>query len=205
MKPATEGNLKHEIQALRIRHGYSLGYRPIHVLLMKMGLSYSLYLVRRVMNLPGISELPKKRRYPKGNFSPESRKPDQRQFPIQDTSPEMVYRYHSEEIPERHDSILQSLKILQPGWWWVMQQAPPTLELIVKTLSTVTNQYTSTATIIHSDKVSNFESEHYQNAAKQAGLIQSMGNAGLSFAKKRIERCCRKIQIELLHTQLWKF
>ncbi|MBI3429443.1 MAG: hypothetical protein HY050_05205 [Actinobacteria bacterium] len=45
MRRAREGNLKREIQALRTRYGYSLGYRPIHALLVKRGVSCSLYLV----------------------------------------------------------------------------------------------------------------------------------------------------------------
>ena len=45
MKQAREGNLKAEIQALRTRYGYHLGYRQIHALLIKKGTSASLYLV----------------------------------------------------------------------------------------------------------------------------------------------------------------
>jgi len=49
-----------------------------------------------------------------------------------------------------------------------------------------------------------FKSEHYRNALKQAGLVQSTGNAGLSFANQMIESLFGKIKTELLHTQLWK-
>ena len=48
------------------------------------------------------------------------------------------------------------------------------------------------------------KSEHYRNAVKQAGLIQSMGNAGLSFANQIIECFFGKIETELLQTQSWK-
>lgn len=63
MKRAREGNLKGEIQAMRTRYGYHLGYRPIHALLIKKAISCSLYLVRKVMKLAGFFGLPRKRRY----------------------------------------------------------------------------------------------------------------------------------------------
>jgi len=69
MRGERENNLKREIQALRTRYGQSLGYRSIHALLIKKAISASLYLVRKVMKLAG---LPKKRKYPKGNYSPET-------------------------------------------------------------------------------------------------------------------------------------
>lgn len=68
MKRAREGNLRGEIQTLRNRYGYSLGYRPIHALLIKKAISCSIYLVRKVMKLAGFFRLPKKLRYPKGNY-----------------------------------------------------------------------------------------------------------------------------------------
>ena len=71
MRRSRENNLRGEIQALRNRYGYSLGYRAIHTLLIKKGASASLYLVRKVMKLAGFFGLPKKRRYPKGNYSLE--------------------------------------------------------------------------------------------------------------------------------------
>lgn len=49
-----------------------------------------------------------------------------------------------------------------------------------------------------------FKSERYRNGVKQAGLVQSMGNAGLSFANQAIESFFGKIKTELLHTRLWK-
>lgn len=45
-----------------------------------------------------------------------------------------------------------------------------------------------------------FKSGHFRNAFKQAGLVQSMGNAELSFAYQAIESCFEKIKTELLHT-----
>ena len=71
MKRVREGILKREIQALRTCYGYSLGYRSIHALLIKKAILCSSYLVRKVMKLAGFFGLPKKRKYPKGNYSPE--------------------------------------------------------------------------------------------------------------------------------------
>ena len=71
MRRSRERNLRGEIEKLRALHGYGLGYRPIHALLLKKGISCSLYLVRKVMKFAGFFGLPKKRRYPKGNYSPE--------------------------------------------------------------------------------------------------------------------------------------
>ncbi len=62
----------------------------------------------------------------------------------------------------------------------------------------------STGTIIHSDMGSVFKSEHYKNAAKRAGLVQSIGNAGLSFVNQMIESFFGKIKTELLHIRSWK-
>ena len=41
MRRSREKKLENEIQALRNRYGYSLGYRPIHALLVNMGRSVS--------------------------------------------------------------------------------------------------------------------------------------------------------------------
>lgn len=49
-----------------------------------------------------------------------------------------------------------------------------------------------------------FKSERYRNAVMQAGLVQSMGNAGLSFANQMFESFIGKIKTELLHTRTWK-
>ena len=49
-------------------HGYALRFRPIYALLIKKAISFSLYLVQKVMKLAGFFGLPKKRRYPKGNY-----------------------------------------------------------------------------------------------------------------------------------------
>jgi len=62
-------------------------------------------------------------------------------------------------------------------------------------------QFASKDSITNSDRGSVFKSEHCQNAVKQAGLVQSMGDAGLSFAKQMIESFFGKIKTELLHTR----
>ena len=67
-----------------------------------------------------------------------------------------------------------------------------------------TFRYATTVTIINSDLGSVFKSERYRNAVKQARLVQSMGNAGLSFANQAIESFFGKIKTELLHTRSWK-
>jgi len=72
MRGERENNLKREIQARRTRYGQSLGYRSIHALLIKKTISASLYLVRKLMKLAGFFGLPKKRKYPEGNYSPET-------------------------------------------------------------------------------------------------------------------------------------
>jgi len=74
----------------------------------------------------------------------------------------------------------------------------------LRALSMATSQYKTKNTIIHSDMGSVFKSERYRNAVRQAGLIQSMGNAGLSFANQMIESFFGKIKTELLHTRSWK-
>ena len=70
-KRARERNLRREIESLRARYGRSLGYRPIHALLIKKGISCTAYLVRKVMKMAGFFGLPKKHKYPKGSYSPE--------------------------------------------------------------------------------------------------------------------------------------
>jgi len=204
MKQAREGNLKAEIQALRTRYGYHLGYRPIHALLIKKGTSASLYLVRKVMKLAGFFGLPKKRRYPKGNYSLEianlikgnfqSQTPHEKWF-IDITQK----RYLSGTIYLA--AIKDAATRMVVGY---ATSTRPNSDLIVKALSLATHQYASKDTIIHSDMGSVFKSEHYRNAVKQAGLVQSMGNAGLSFANQMIESFFGKIKTELLHTQSWK-
>lgn len=80
----------------------------------------------------------------------------------------------------------------------------PDSDLVVRALVMATCQYPTTGTIIHSDMGSVFKSEHYRNALKQAGLIQSMGNARLSFANQGIESFFGKIKTELVHTRIRK-
>jgi transposase InsO family protein len=75
---------------------------------------------------------------------------------------------------------------------------------VVRALSKAVESHHPVKTIIHSDMGSVFKSEHYRNALKQAGLVQSMGNAGLSFANQMIESFFGKIKTELLHTRSWK-
>jgi len=79
----------------------------------------------------------------------------------------------------------------------------PNSDLVVRALVMATSRYTTTGTIIHSDMGSGFKSEHYRNALKQAGLVQSIGNARLSFANQVIESFSGKIKTELLHTRTW--
>lgn len=69
-----------------------------------------------------------------------------------------------------------------------------------RALSIATSQYKAKGTIIHSDMGSVFKSERYRKSVRQAGLVQSMGNAGLSFANQMIESFFGKIKTELLNT-----
>lgn len=69
MKQSRENHLRDKIEKLRSLYGHSLGYRSIHALLIKKAIFCSVYLVRKVMKLAGFFGLPKKRRYPKGNYS----------------------------------------------------------------------------------------------------------------------------------------
>ena len=156
------------------------------------------------MKIAGFAGLPKKGRYPKGNYSPEignlirgnfqSTKPHEQWFiditqkryltgtiylaVIKDDASRMVVRYATGKNPNS--------------------------ELVVRALTIATEGYKPKGTIVHSDMGSVFKSEHYRNALKQAGLVQSMGNAGLSFANQMIESFFGKIKTELLHTRSWK-
>jgi len=204
MKRAREGNLRGEIEKLRALHGQSLGYRSIHALLMKNAISASLYLVRKVMKLAGFFGLPKKRKYPKGNYSPEIENLIKGNF--QSSTPHEKWfiditqkRYLSGTIYLA--AIKDSATKMVVGY---ATGRAPNSELVVRALSMATSRYATTATIIHSDMGSVFKSERYRNAVKQAGLIQSMGNAGLSFANQSIESFFGKIKTELLHTRSWK-
>ncbi len=204
MRRSREKNLKREIEKLRTLHGYSLDYRPIHALLMKKAISASLYLVRKVMKLAGFFGLPKKRKYPKGNYSPEianlikgnfqSKTPHEKWF-IDITQK----RYLSGTIYLA--AIKDAATKLIVGY---ASGRRPNSDLVVRALSIATSRYATTGTIIHSDMGSVFKSERYRKAVKQAGLVQSMGNAGLSFANQAIESFFGKIKTELLHTRSWK-
>jgi len=204
MKRARERNLRGEIEKLRALHGYSLGYRPIHALLMKKAISCSLYLVRKVMKLAGFFGLPKKRKYPKGNYSPEIENLIKGNF--QSSTPHEKWfiditqkRYLSGTIYLA--AIKDSATRIVVGY---ATSRAPNSELVLRALSMATSQYKTKNTIIHSDMGSVFKSERYRNAVRQAGLIQSMGNAGLSFANQMIESFFGKIKTELLHTRTWK-
>ena len=100
IRDAREKKLRDEIEKLRTLHGYSLGYRSIHALLMKKTISVSLYFVRKAMKLAGFFGLPKKRKYPKGNYSPEIENLIKGNFQSVIPHEKWFYRYHREEIPE---------------------------------------------------------------------------------------------------------
>lgn len=204
MRCAREGNLKGEIQALRDRYGYSLGYRRIHALLIKKGTSCSIYLVRKVMKLAGFFGLPKKRRYPKGNYSLEIGNLIKGNF----QSKRAHEKWFIDITQKRYLSGTIYLAVIKDGATRVVvgyaTSRRPNSDLVVRALSMATSQYRTKETIIHSDMGSVFKSEHYRNAVKQAGLVQSMGNAGLSFANQMIESFFGKIKTELLHTRPWK-
>lgn len=204
MKRAREGNLRGEIQALRNRYGFSLGYRPIHALLIKKGRSISIYLVRKVMKLAGFFGLPKKRKYPKGNYSLEIGNLIKGNF--QSATPHE--KWFIDITQKRYLSgVIYLAAIKDAATRMVVGYATgrgPNSELVVRALVMATSRYASTGTIIHSDMGSVFKSEHYRKALRQAGLVQSMGNAGLSFANQMIESFFGKIKTELLHTRTWK-
>ena len=63
----------------------------------------------------------------------------------------------------------------------------PNSDLVVRALVMATSRYRTTGTTIHSDMGSVFKSEYYRKAVRQTGLVQLMGNAGLSFANQVIE------------------
>lgn len=204
MRRSRENNLRGEIEKLRALHGYALGYRPIHALLLKKAISCSLYLVRKVMKLAGFFGLPKKRRYPKGNYSLEignliganfrSNTPHEKWF-IDIT--QKRYLTGTIYLAVIKDAATRVVVGYATG-------KGPNSDLVVRALSMATSQYETKATIIHSDMGSVFKSEHYRKAVRQAGLVQSMGNAGLSFANQAIESFFGKIKTELLHTRSWK-
>lgn len=156
------------------------------------------------MKLAGFFGLPKKRRYPKGNYSPEignlikgnfqSKTPHEKWF-IDITQK----RYLTGTIYLA--AIKDAATKLVVGY---ASGRRPNSDLVVRALSVATSQYKTKGTIIHSDMGSVFKSEHYRNAVKQAGLVQSMGNAGLSFANQSIESLFGKIKTELLHTRSWQ-
>jgi len=204
MKRSRERNLRGEIEKLRGLHGHSLGYRSIHALLMKKAISCSLYLVRKVMKLAGFFGLPKKRRYPKGNYSPEIENLIKGNF--QSAIPHE--KWFIDITQKRYLSgIIYLAAIKDAATRMVVGYASgrrPNSDLVVRALAMATSRYAATGTIIHSDMGSVFKSEHYRNALKQAGLVQSMGNAGLSFANQAIESFFGKIKTELLHTRSWK-
>jgi len=156
------------------------------------------------MKLAGFFGLPKKRKYPKGNYSPEignligqnfrSNTPHEKWF-IDITQK----RYLSGTIYLA--AIKDAATKLVVGY---ASGRRPNSDLVVRALVMATSRYATTGTIIHSDMGSVFKSEHYRNAVKQAGLVQSMGNAGLSFANQVIESFFGKIKTELLHTRSWQ-
>ena len=76
-------------------------------------------------------------------------------------------------------------------------------ELVVRALAMATKRYKPDGTLVHSDMRSVLKSERYRNAVKQAGLVQFMGNAGLSVANQMIESFFGKLKTELLHTRTW--
>ncbi|MDA2962134.1 MAG: IS3 family transposase, partial [Actinomycetota bacterium] len=204
MRGERENNLKREIQALRTRYGQSLGYRSIHALLIKKAISASLYLVRKVMKLAGFFGLPKKRKYPKGNYSPEIANLIKGNF--QSKTPHE--KWFIDITQKRYlTGTIYLAAIKDAATRMVVGYATgrrPNSDLVVRALVMATSRYATRGTIIHSDMGSVFKSEHYRNAVKQAGLVQSMGNAGLSFANQMIESFFGKIKTELLHTHTWK-
>jgi len=204
MRHSREKNLKREIEKLRALHGHSLGYRSIHALLIKKAISVSLYLVRKVMKLAGFFGLPKKRKYPKGNYSPEIENLIKGNF--QSKTPHE--KWFIDITQKRYLSgTIYLAAIKDAATKLVVGHASgrrPNSELVVRALVMATSRYATTGTIIHSDMGSVFKSEHYRNAVRQAGLVQSMGNVGLSFANQMIESFFGKIKTELLHTRSWK-
>ncbi len=204
MRCAREKSLRREIEKLRTLHGHSLGYRPIHALLVKNGISCSAYLVRKVMKLAGFFGLPKKRRYPKGNYSPEIENLVKGNF----QSTTLHEKWFIDITQKRYLSgTIYLAAIKDAATRMVVGYAAgrgPNSDLVVRALSMATSRYKTKETVIHSDMGSVFTSEHYRKAVRQAGLVQSMGNAGLSFANQMIESFFGKIKTELLHSRTWE-
>ncbi len=203
MKRTRQMNLRGEIEKIRKRYGRSLGYRPIHAMLLKAGISCSAYLVRKVMKFAGFTGLPRKRKYPKGNYSPEIGNLIKGNF--QSTIPH----------EKRFIDITQKRYLSGTIYLAVIKDAAtrlvvgyatgrrPNSELVVRALSKAVESHHPVKTIIHSDMGSVFKSEHYLKAIRQVGITQSMGNAGLSFANQMIESFFGKIKTELLHNCKW--
>jgi len=59
MKRTQQMKLRGEIEKIRKRYGRRPGYRPIHAMLLKVGISCSVYLVRKVMKLADFTGLPR--------------------------------------------------------------------------------------------------------------------------------------------------
>ena len=146
------------------------------------------------MKLAGFFGLPKKRRYPKGNYSPEIENLVKGNF--QSATPHE--KWFIDITQKRYPSgTIYLAAIKDAATKLVVGYASgrrPNSDLVVRALSVATSQYKTKGTIIHSDMGSAFKSEHYRNAVKQAGLVQSMGNAGLSFANQVIESFLPKDQ-----------
>lgn len=204
MRRSRERNLRGEIEKLRALHGCALGYRSIHALLIKKAISCSLYLVRKVMKLAGFFGLPKKRRYPKGNYSLEIGNLIGQNF--RSNTPHE--KWFVDITQKRYLSGTIYLAVIKDAATKLVvgyaSGKRPNSDLVVRALVMATSRYATNSTIIHSDMGSVFKSEHYRNAVKQAGLVQSMGNAGLSFANQAIESFFGKIKTELLHTRSWQ-
>lgn len=158
----------------------------------------------KVMKLAGFFGLPKKRGYPKGNYSPEIGNLIKGNF--QSAIPHE--KWFIDITQKRYLSgIIYLAAIKDAATKLIVGYASgrrPNSDLVVRALSMATSRYATIGTIIHSDMGSVFKSEHYRNAVKQAGLFQSMGNAGLIFANQVIESLVGKIKTELLHSQSWK-
>ena len=203
MKRLQERNLRREIYSLRARYGRSLGYRPIHALLIKKGISCTAELVRKIMKIAGFAGLPKKRRYPKVNYSPEIGNLIRGNF--QSTKPHEEWFISIAQ--KRYLTTAIYLAVIKNAASRVVGYATgknPNSEIVVRALTITTEGYKPKGTVVHSDIGLVFKSEHYRNAVAQAGFIESMGNAELSFANQLIDSFFGKIKTELLHTRRWK-
>ena len=156
------------------------------------------------MKLAGLARLPKKRRYPKGNYSPEIGDLIKGNF----QSKRAHEKWFIDIIQKRYLSGIIYLAVINDAASRMVvgyaTSRHPNSDLVVRALAMATERYKPAGTIVHSDMGSVFKSEHYRNAVKQAGLVQSMGNAGLSFANQIIESFFGKIKTELIHTHTWK-